>query len=126
LPSFFGVWSTIGDMEMFISALSTDRLLRKPLREVMWTSAKLTDGESAMIRGRFPYGLGWLVLSINGHRAIAHDGFTGTFLLYFPDDNFGVVVLSNLDLASGNPAPFLSFEIASRLRPDIVPPGFKP
>jgi CubicO group peptidase (beta-lactamase class C family) len=126
LPSAFGVWSTIGDLEKFMNALSSDALLRKSWREQMWIPTKLVDGKTALLRDRLPYGPGWLVLDVSGHRAVAHDGYTGTFLLYFPDIQYSVIVLSNLDAGSGNVTAFLAFELARALRPDIVAAGFKP
>jgi len=45
-------------------------------------------------------GLGVRIYSLNGHKAISHAGGTSGFntkLIYFPDDNFTVIVLANLN-----------------------------
>ena len=58
----------------------------------MWTPVKLNDGST------YPYGFGWDVSEIRGHRVIEHSGtwqgFRG-FIARYVDDHFTVVVLMN-------------------------------
>jgi hypothetical protein len=54
------------------------------------------------------------VLAMKGRKVVGHDGFTGSVLLDFPDNGLVVIVLGNLDEASGNVVPELALSIASR------------
>lgn len=112
LPSNFGLFSTIDDLARFGAALVNGAILKKSSLEQMWTPAKLANGQDALPTSVFgdPYGLGWLLGDLRGHRVVEHGGFAGTHLLYLPEDDLIVIVLTNLDLASGN-------------RPDLIARG---
>jgi hypothetical protein len=49
-----------------------------------------------------PYGLGWFTLKLNGHRLVGHPGFLGSVIFHYVDEDFTVIVLTNLDVASGS------------------------
>jgi hypothetical protein len=68
-----------------------------------------------------PYGFGWLLSDVRGHRVAEHGGFTGTHMLRFPDDGLTIIVLTNLDLASGNRPDALARGIAGLLKPEYQP-----
>jgi len=53
-----------------------------------------------MVDGQ-PYGLGWFAGAVNGRRIVGHPGFLGSAMFKFVDDQFTVIVLTNLDVASG-------------------------
>jgi len=101
LPSWYGIWSTVDDMVKFDAALSSGSLLRPETLQQMWTPTTLKNGKIVRIE-QMPYGLGWFVLSVAGHRIVAHPGWTGTFYLKFPDDRVTIILLSNLDAGSGS------------------------
>jgi CubicO group peptidase (beta-lactamase class C family) len=88
-------------MVKFDAALSSGSLLRPETLQQMWTPTTLKNGKIVRIE-QMPYGLGWFVLSVAGHRIVAHPGWTGTFYLKFPDDRVTIILLSNLDAGSGS------------------------
>ena len=59
----------------------------------MWTPVKLNDGSV------YPYGFGWRIRQVNGHRLIQHDGVETAFttrIVRYVDDGISIVVLMNL------------------------------
>jgi CubicO group peptidase (beta-lactamase class C family) len=95
------LYSTIEDLHRWDQALTSGKLLPKPLLEVMWTPF-MRD-----------YGYGWWIADFNGHHEISHpgliDGFA-TVIAHYPDDHLTVIVLSNM---SGADAPSISNYIAT-------------
>lgn len=86
-------FSTVGDMGRFASALYRDSLLRRDVRERLWTGVtERADGVE--------YGYGARIEHYNGRRIVWHGGgapgVTNRFEL-FPDEGVAVVVLSNID-----------------------------
>jgi D-alanyl-D-alanine carboxypeptidase len=90
LPSHYGIFSTVKDLVKWEAALVGGKVVSSSSLDQMWMPAKLNDGTS------FPYGFGWRVSKINGHRMISHGGITGTEYSRFPDDGLTVIVLTNL------------------------------
>lgn len=130
LPSHFGVFSSLEDLVKWERALAEGTLLARAALEDMWTPARLNDGRLALVNGR-PYGFGWELGEWNGRRAVGHGGFTGTFLQRFPEDGLTVIVLTNLDLASGNTPNMIALGVAglvdSRYLPlHMLPPEVDP
>jgi D-alanyl-D-alanine carboxypeptidase len=86
--------STIGDLAKWNAALDSDKLLSASARAQMWTAGKLNDGKEC------PYGFGWRIGQLDGHRNIGHSGSTSGFsasLQRFPDEKLAVIVLCNSD-----------------------------
>ena len=94
LSSAYGLLSTAEDLERWEHALANGRVLSTPSREAMWSAGRIEGGAS------IEYGLGWVVYELNGKRAVAHAGGTGTYYLRLPDDNVAVIVLTNLAIRS--------------------------
>jgi D-alanyl-D-alanine carboxypeptidase len=106
--------SSVGDLMKWDAALRTETLLKKSSLEQMWTPARLSKGAEA------GYGFGWGLKKVNGHRLISHGGGIPGFstnVSRYVDDNFSVIVLTNLD--SGN-ADALAQGIAGRLVPALA------
>jgi CubicO group peptidase (beta-lactamase class C family) len=120
LPSHFGVFSSLEDLVKWEGALASGTLLPKAVLEEMWTPARLNDGRPALVNGR-PYGFGWELGEWNGRRAVGHGGFAGTYMQRFPDDGLTVIVLTNLDLASGNTPNMIARGIAGLIDPKYLP-----
>jgi D-alanyl-D-alanine carboxypeptidase len=124
LPSYFGMLSTVDDTAKWMIALTAGHVVNHETLNQMWTGANLKDGSPALIDG-MPYGLGWFTGSINGHRVIGHPGFLGSAIFEYVDDEYGVIVFTNLDTSSGKSHQVvLAQGIVSRLRPDL--PRFLP
>lgn len=85
--------STVGDLAKWDAALRNDTLLKKPSKMQMWTPAVLTDGKP------YPYGFGFRISDVRGHKLIAHSGQTAGFganLSRYVDDDLTVIALTNL------------------------------
>jgi CubicO group peptidase (beta-lactamase class C family) len=89
-PSQGGIFSNVGDLAKLDAALSTDQILSEESRRTMWAPTELPGGQI------FPYGLGWEVWRLRGHRAQYHSGVTGAEFLRLPDNSLAVIVLTNL------------------------------
>jgi CubicO group peptidase (beta-lactamase class C family) len=95
LPSHYGVFSTVRDLAKWEIALASGKVLNELSLTAIWTPAKLNDGTS------YPYGFGWELENVRGHRVITHTGMTGTEYTRFPDDKLTVIVLTNLGYRPG-------------------------
>jgi len=117
--------STISDMAKWEAALSTDKLLKAPMRDEFFREVKLADGSSS------GYALGWFIGSDRGNPLISHGGNTAGFsanILRAPKDKLAVIVLTNV--YGQNPEaiahPILAkvapkYDIASRKETDPKP-----
>jgi CubicO group peptidase (beta-lactamase class C family) len=115
-PSDWGIFSNVADLARFDAALNTDRLLSEQSRRTMWAPTELPGEQS------FPYGLGWEVWRLRGHRAQYHSGFTGAEFLRLPDDSLAVIVLTNL---GGGTRYGLSQNVAKMLVPALKRPTLR-
>lgn len=87
------VVSTLNDLIKWDAALSSDKLLKGTSRDALWTPVRLNDGKTR------PYGLGWYVETLRGHRVRRHNGQTAGFaaaIARYVDDGVSVIVLSNI------------------------------
>lgn len=92
-----GVVSTVLDLLKWTDGLAHGRVLKAASVERMWSPSRLTDGSA------IDYGLGTRLGTLSGHRMVGHTGNGGGFrnvLLFFPEDDLTVAVLTNTD--SGN------------------------
>jgi len=86
--------STVLDLAKWDAALYTNEILQDSSRREMWTPVVLNDGHS------YPYGFGWALGSLSGHRQVRHGGGIPGFISEFAryvDDRLTVIVLMNLD-----------------------------
>lgn len=86
------LYLTARDLALWDLALYGDKILDARMREASWTPVKLNDGTTA------PYGYGWQLSPLNGHRNISHGGSWQGFktqLSRFVDDKLTVIVLAN-------------------------------
>lgn len=99
--------STVIDFANWDAALSTDTPLTAAMRNQMWTP---------------PYGFGWFVDTVRGHRRVHHDGGLPGFVAEyqrFPDDGISVVIMANIgnrDLSD------MVIDVASHYVPALRPP----
>jgi D-alanyl-D-alanine carboxypeptidase len=87
------LYLTALDMIKWEEALSNGKLLKKSSYDEMWSPIKLNDGKT------HPYGFGWALRSVNGHRVIEHGGAWQGFkshIARFPDRRLTVIVFANL------------------------------
>jgi len=86
--------STVLDLAKWDAALYSDSILTEGSRRQMWTPVQLSNGTS------YPYGFGWELGSIRGHRLVHHSGGIPGFrseFARFPDDHLSIIFLANLD-----------------------------
>lgn len=125
LPSFFGIFSTLDDVVRWDEGLRHTTVLTEASIEQMWTPAKLRDGRVGLVTGR-PYGFGFEISDIRGHRVAAHSGASGTYVLHFRDEPLTIIVLANLANTAGPNATLIAREVAGILRPEYLPPHYLP
>ena len=107
--------SNVLDLAKWDAALYTERLLKQTSREQMWAAVKLNGGTT------YPYGFGWELDSVGGHRQIHHGGSLPGFraeLSRFVDDKLTVIVLTNSDNA--NPGT-IALGVAEFYIPNLIP-----
>ena len=93
------LYLTVYDLAKWDAALYTEKLLKRSSLEQMWTPVQLNNGKT------FPYGFGWALPMVNGHRLIEHGGSWQGFksqISRYVDDKLTVVVFANQ--ARANPA----------------------
>jgi D-alanyl-D-alanine carboxypeptidase len=107
--------SSVLDLAKWDAALYTDRILKQSVRDQMWASAKLNNGTS------HPYGFGWQLDTIGGHKLVHHGGTLPGFraeIARFVDDKLTVVVLTNGNNAEPNS---MALEVAALYIPGLIP-----
>jgi CubicO group peptidase (beta-lactamase class C family) len=88
--------STVLDLAKWDAALYGEGLLKASIRDQMWVAVKLNNGTT------HPYGFGWELSTIGGHRMVHHGGSLPGFraqLARLVDDKLTVIVLTNGDNA---------------------------
>jgi D-alanyl-D-alanine carboxypeptidase len=92
-----GLLSSVLDLARWDAALYQDGILNASSRERMWTPVKLASGST------FPYGLGWHLEDVHGHRLVYHEGNRqdgSSVMARYPEDKLTVIVLTNLGNAA--------------------------
>jgi CubicO group peptidase (beta-lactamase class C family) len=112
------LYFSVLDLAKWDAALYTEKLLKRSSLDEMWTPVKLNDGKT------HPYGYGWRIAEMNGHRLIEHSGswqgFT-TGISRYVDDKLTVVALTNLDSSHSRPMEIIH-GVAGLYEPALTPP----
>lgn len=85
--------STINDMTKWEAALRGDKFLSAESKKMIWTQFTFNSGKLS------PYGFGWRISDVRGHKLIGHTGQTAGFgaaIFRYVDDDVTVIVLTNL------------------------------
>lgn len=107
--------STVLDLAKWDAALYTDKILKPETLSQVWSPVKLNSGAT------HPYGFGWELSSVAGHKLVHHGGSLPGFraqISRFVDDKLSVVVLTNGDSADPN---LLALQIAALYIPGLIP-----
>ena len=110
------LYLTVYDMAKWDAALYTEKLLKKSSLEQMWTPVKLNNGKT------FPYGFGWALGEIRGHKIVEHGGAWQGFksqISRYPDDRLTVILFANQ--ARTNQAK-ITHGVAALFNPELAPP----
>ncbi|WP_323145032.1 serine hydrolase domain-containing protein [Massilia phyllosphaerae] len=86
------LYLTAHDLALWDMALDRKTILTEQIRTASWTPVTLNDGSTA------PYGYGWDLSPVNGHRTISHGGSWQGFktaIERYVDDKLTVIVLAN-------------------------------
>jgi len=89
-----GVFSSLDDLEKWIHALKSEKLVTSKTLQLAFTPGTLKNGRHTC------YGFGWYIHERLGFKTIEHGGvWVGfrNFILDFPDRKLTIVVLSNFD-----------------------------
>lgn len=87
------LYFTVYDLAKWDAALYTDKLLKRSSLDQMWTPVTLNNGKT------HPYGFGWVVVDVRGHRLIHHGGSWQGFhcdIQRYVDDKLTVIGFDNL------------------------------
>jgi CubicO group peptidase (beta-lactamase class C family) len=107
------LYTNVLDLAKWDAVLYGERLLKRASLAQMWTPVKLNSGET------YPYGFGWRIAAVNGHRLLKHggawQGFTMSISRYV-DDRLTIVVFTNLDEDNSNPE-----QVAARVAALYIP-----
>ncbi len=107
--------SSVLDLAKWDAALYSSSILNQSVRDQMWSPVKLNNGNS------HPYGFGWYLETIGGHKAVRHGGSLPGFraeYIRFMDNKLSIVILANGDNA--NLGPF-ALGIANHYIPGLFP-----
>ena len=108
------LYLTVYDMAKWDAALYTEKLLKRSSLEQMWTPVRLNDGKT------HPYGFGWALGAVRGHRIIEHGGSWQGFkshIARYLDEKLTIVVFANQ--ARANPAK-LAHGVAAIYNPELT------
>jgi CubicO group peptidase (beta-lactamase class C family) len=87
------LYLTVYDLAKWDAALYTEKLLKRSSLDQMWTPVTLNNGKTD------PYGFGWFVVDVRGHRLIHHGGSWQGFhcdIQRYVDDKLTVIGFDNL------------------------------
>ena len=115
------LYFNILDLAKWDAALYTEKLLKRPSLDQMWTPVKLNNGKP----NPDGYGFAWFIADVRGHRLIEHGGSWqgfNTHISRYVDDKFTVVVLTNLD---GSHPDDITHHVAGLYIPDLMPRPLK-
>jgi CubicO group peptidase (beta-lactamase class C family) len=96
------LYSTAEDMYRWDQALYTEKLVKASSLNQAFSQANLNDGSTAK------YGFGWMVSQWRGLKEVGHGGDVSgfnSFIARFPDEQFTVIVLSNIEMRPPGPLP---------------------
>jgi CubicO group peptidase (beta-lactamase class C family) len=94
------LYTNVLDLAKWDATLYTEKLLKKSSFDQMWSPVELNNGKTS------PYGFGWRVAEVNGHRLLEHGGAWQGFTMHisrYVDDRLTVIVMTNLDSEHSDP-----------------------
>jgi D-alanyl-D-alanine carboxypeptidase len=107
--------SSVLDLAKWDAALYTDKILNQSVRNEMWSPVKLNNGTT------HPYGFGWYLDTVSGHKLVRHGGSLPGFraeFARFADDKLSIIILANGDNANLGP---IALGVADRYTSGLIP-----
>lgn len=114
------LYFTILDLIKWDAALTKEKIVSRTSFQEMVIPVRLNSGSS------YPYGFGWRVSPVNGHKAYQHSGIWQGFnanIARFPDDKITVIILTNLN--PSNPG-IIARDVAALYVPELARTVYKP
>ncbi len=111
------LYMNVYDMAKWDAALYGEKLLKRSSLEQMWTPVKLNNGQT------HPYGFGWMLGNVKGHRYVQHSGAWQGFkaqIIRYLDDKLTIVLFANQARANQSK---LAHGVAALLNPELAPTG---
>jgi CubicO group peptidase (beta-lactamase class C family) len=111
------LYTNVIDLAKWDAALRGTRILSAASLATMWTPVRLNDGTT------YPYGFGWGLAPVNGHRVVEHGGAWQGFtmsIVRFIDDSLSVIVFTNLDEDHSDPGR-IAGHVAGLYIPALMP-----
>ncbi|MEJ7674919.1 MAG: serine hydrolase domain-containing protein [Chitinophagaceae bacterium] len=109
------LYLSILDLIKWDAAITKEKILNPEDLQSMFTPVRLNNGGSL-----HPYGLGWYLNPVNGHKVIQLHGGSwqgyNSYIARFPDDKLSVILLMNLN--PSNPG-LIAKDIAALYIPGI-------
>ena len=108
------LYMTVRDLALWDLALYGDKPLNARIRQASWTPVALKNGSTQ------PYGFGWSLEPVNGHRRVWHNGSWQGFrsvINRFVDDRLTVIVLAN---SASAPVEKIGNQVARMMLPALV------
>lgn len=108
------LYMTVRDLALWDLALYGDKPLTARIKQASWTPVTLKDGSTQ------PYGFGWSLEPVNGHRRVWHNGSWQGFrsvINRFVDDRLTVIVLAN---SASAPVEKIGNQVARMILPALV------
>lgn len=109
-----GLNSTAGELASWLVAVTNDKFLSPASRQEMWTPVRFSNGTAGQ------WALGWHVLQRSTHRAVGLTGGGRAAFYFYPEQNTGVVILTNL---SGAYPEDMIDSVATMVAPEITLTG---
>ncbi len=109
------LYLSILDLAQWDAALYSESPLKQSSLTQMWTPVKLNNGQTA------PYGFGWVLRDVRGHRLVEHGGAWQGFrshMARFVDDKLTFIVLANL--LQADPSR-IAHGVAGLYKPELAP-----
>ena len=109
------LYLNVYDMAKWDAALYTEKILKRSSLEQMWTPVKLNNGKT------HPYGFGWALGEVKGHRYVQHGGAWQGFksqIMRYVDDKFTIVLFANQTRANQSK---LAQGVAAIFNPELAP-----
>lgn len=111
------ILSSVTDLAKWDAALVGGKLVRKQAMESLWSRARFNSGRT------YPYGMGWFLPVMNGHKIVAHGGNTIAYssdIFRYPDGRLTIIILTNRSVISPES---MAGDIAKMLDPALRSPA---
>ena len=105
-----GINLGLNDMIRFCNGITSNKILKEETQRKVYTVANLKNNKDNFLDKGLGFGMGWMVMDINGVKAYGMSGGAASGFLIFPEHKLSVILLTN---ASGIDVEGAIMQIAS-------------